>query len=372
MKQVANYFTLAGLLLIAGLTIGLGSCKKDKKNDEPGPDAFDKQALLQNVASKVIVPGYNNFNAALDSVILSYSGFKNAPSVSGLHTIRKQLHTAYLLYQRISVYEFGPAEQELLRMSFNVFPTDTPQISSNIASGNYNLASNVNNDTRGLPALDFLFYGVNLSDAQLIQSFSTGKKQYVSDVLNALKAKTGTVLAAWQNSYATQFTSSLGTDIGSSLGFLVNQINFELDHLKNAKFGIPLGKKTLGTPLPKSCEAYYSQQSLTYALADLEAIEMAYLGKSPGGEDGTGLDDYLEHLQTGYNGGSLNAAIKNQFAAARAAIMAISGPLSSAVVTNPAPVSTAYNELAKLLVLLKTDMPSALGVIITYQDGDGD
>jgi hypothetical protein len=28
--------------------------------------------------------------------------------------------------------------------------------------------------------------------------------------------------------------------------------------------------------------------------------------------------------------------------------------------------------LVKLLVLLKTDMPSSLGVVITYQDGDGD
>ena len=29
-------------------------------------------------------------------------------------------------------------------------------------------------------------------------------------------------------------------------------------------------------------------------------------------------------------------------------------------------------EIVKLLVLLKTDAPSVLGIVITYQDGDGD
>jgi hypothetical protein len=36
------------------------------------------------------------------------------------------------------------------------------------------------------------------------------------------------------------------------------------------------------------------------------------------------------------------------------------------------PAETAYNEVRNMVVYLKTDMPSALGILITYQDNDGD
>jgi hypothetical protein len=46
--------------------------------------------------------------------------------------------------------------------------------------------------------------------------------------------------------------------------------------------------------------------------------------------------------------------------------------LANAVVNNSSPVNTAYLKIVQALVLLKTDMPSALGILITYQDNDGD
>ena len=56
----------------------------------------------------------------------------------------------------------------------------------------------------------------------------------------------------------------------------------------------------------------------------------------------------------------------------RSKLIAINGVLSNQIVANPTLVNAAYIEHLKLLVLLKTDLPSNLGVVITYQDGDGD
>jgi predicted lipoprotein len=184
--------------------------------------------------------------------------------------------------------------------------------------------------------------------------------------------KINNVLQNWNSAYRTTFINSLGTDVGSSIGFLVNQINYELDYLKNAKIGIPLGKKTLGTPMPSNCEAYYGGQSVEYALKTLQAIENLYLGRSAAGINGKGFDDYLNHLNIKYGETTLDAAIQAQFGVAKSKLSAIQNPLSEKVNTNAAVVDAAYTELVKLLVLLKTDMPSNLGVVITYQDGDGD
>ena len=350
-------------------------CKKNKNNEpEEVENPFDKQGMLQNMADNVIMPNYTAFSISLDSLISSYNLFKSNTSTVDFQIVKLKLHIAYLKYQQISLYEFGPAEQQAVRMNFNVFPTDSVQIKTNISSGSYDLLMASNLDAKGFPALDYLFYDMNKTEAQIIQSFSASanKKQYVSDVLTEIQTKMSSIITTWNSSYKNQFVNSLSTDVGSSIGFMINQLNFELDYLKNAKIGIPLGKKTLDIALPEKCEAYYGTQSLEYALATLTTVENTYLGRNINGADGKGFDDYLDHLNVQYGGGTLNSAIKNQFNTVRTKLNAVNGILSNQIINNPALVNSAYVELVKLLVLLKTDMPSNLGVVITYQDGDGD
>jgi predicted lipoprotein len=152
----------------------------------------------------------------------------------------------------------------------------------------------------------------------------------------------------------------------------VNQLNYDFEFLKNYKIAIPLGKRTLGTPLPEKVEGYYSKISIQLAAEQFKAIENIYLGKSKLGVDGLGLDDNLVHLKSEYNGGTLSDAIRAQITTVLSKIQAIPDPLSSSITNNPAIVDAAYVEMQKLVVLFKTDMSSALGVLITYQDNDGD
>jgi hypothetical protein len=43
-----------------------------------------------------------------------------------------------------------------------------------------------------------------------------------------------------------------------------------------------------------------------------------------------------------------------------------------AVNTEQSKVQDLYNEMQKMVVLLKVDLSSALSILITYQDNDGD
>ncbi|MCU0360120.1 MAG: imelysin family protein [Bacteroidia bacterium] len=360
------------LLLVLSL---LGCKKKDDTNtDKDLPDeAFDKQALLINIADNVILPNYTRFESDLNMLNATFQAYSNAPTLAGLDSVKIKFQAAYKSYQHISLYEFGPAEQVVVRNNFNVFPTDTTQINSNIASGSYDLNMVSQLDAKGLPSLDFLFFGRNNSTAAVHALFasSANRRNYVKQVILDMKFKADAVIAGWA-AYRTTFVSSLGTDVSSSIGYLINQLNFELDYVKNAKIGIPLGKKTLGIAVPNNCEAYYSGNSLEYAIESVKAIESLYLGKSTEGIDDKGFDDYLNHLKIQRGSEALTSAITKQFAVAFSKLNAIASPLSQQVLSNPSHVDAAYVELVKLLVLLKTDMPSSLGVVITYQDGDGD
>ncbi len=365
---------LKGLVVLVIVFALFAGCKKNNKNsNETDAAPFDKQALLINMADQVIVPNYEAFSQSLDSLILEFNSFRSKTTLNQLEIVKLKFNKAYFNYQKISPFEFGPAEENIVRMNFNVFPTDTAQILQNVATMNYNFSSASNLDAKGFPALDYLFYGKNKNASYILQTFvaSDLKKQYTSAILIDMKVKIFAVLSAWKNGYRNQFINAQGTDVGSSIGFLVNQMNFELDYLKNSKIGIPLGKKTLGIVLPEKCESYYNaEQSLTFAIATLEAIESLYLGKNK--TDGIGFDDYLDHLKINRDNTTLNAAIKMQFDLAKTKLKALSNNLSQQIKNNSALVDPAYMELVKLLVLLKTDLPSNLGVIITYQDGDGD
>jgi len=146
--------------------------------------------------------------------------------------------------------------------------------------------------------------------------------------------------------------------------------------LKNYKIALPVGivpsaGTQAGDPLPQKVEAFYSGISSELVLIELTTLQDIYLGRSAQG-DGAGFDDYLTKINAQYNGGLLNDAINSQFASALSKLQSVPDPLSQTIQTNPSAVTASYAELQKLLVLMKTDVPSSLGVLITFEDNDGD
>lgn len=369
MKQIIS----ASLLLV--MVFAIAGCKKKKQSQEEEENlAFDKTGMLSNYSSNIIF-NIQFAKNSIDSFAAAYNGFVSNKTPQTLALVRQKFVVAYKDYQYMELFGFGPAENEIVYANFNTFPTDTAQIASNISSGSYNLATVSNLDAKGFPAIDYLLFSPGRTDAEIVNLFagSVNRVTYVSDCIGDMQTKTANILNGWTNGYQSTFNNSTGSEIGSSLGLLVNNLNFQVDLMKNAKVGIPLGKKSLGTILPEKCEAIYTNTISVSLISEcLKNIENVYLGRSLSGADGLGLDDYLDALGAQHNAGSLNDAIKNQFATAKAKLALVNEPLSLAVANDAATVDAAYVEMVKLLVLLKTDMPSALGIVITYQDGDGD
>jgi predicted lipoprotein len=351
---------------------------KDKKNEQPQAD-FDRNGMLINIGNNIIIPNYQNFNSKVITMDSLLTVFNLNPSASGLINLQNAFKDAYISYETVSMLDFGPAEQEVLRVTVNIFPCDTSKINTNISTGGYNLDAASSAAATGFPALDYLLFGTGADNTEILAKLTTDskaaeRKAYLAALSNQIKAKANNVLNGWLPSggnYINTFINASGTDMGSSVGYLVNQINYELDNLKNAKIGIPLGKQSLGVIYPEKTEGYYSGISLQLALTQVSTTQNIFLGKS-GSNDGSGFDDYLTQIDASYNGGSLSLAINNQFNTAIAKLNLVPNPLSGTIQSNPATVDTAYVEIQKLLVLMKTDMPSALAVLITYVDNDGD
>lgn len=331
---------------------------------------FDRKALLQHYAQDIIPEKYSTLNDNVLALDLVWKQFKSQPNETNLQALRSSFVECYKAWESCSVFEFGPAEQMLLRANVNTFPTDTFKIGSNIRNANFNLTTASNIDAKGLPALDYLFFypkdGVGfLSD--------TSNQFYVDEVINDIRIKVNFVNVLWnETSYREAFVAKDGVDIGSSLGLLVNQLNYDLEVLKTAKLGIPLGKKTMGVALPKMVEGYYSGISKELLLLNINSIKNIFAGNVNDQITGIGLDEYLKAVSAKSNGVDLDVKIFEQLASAKYAIEQIPSNLSVAIVSQPSLVETAYTEVQRTIIYTKSDMPSALGIMITYQDNDGD
>ncbi|GHA63316.1 imelysin family protein [Pontibacter akesuensis] len=365
-------YTVVALACLATFS----GCGSDSEGEGP-KTAYDRTAMVNNYAENLIIPAYTTFNSKTDALATAINAFTATPSAATLAAARTAYLDANKSWQDVSAFEFGPASDELLRTNLNIYPTAANEIEGNIAAGTYNLQATENLDAKGFPALDYLLYGAG-TEAEVVAKYTTGnsaanRKKYLQDVTNLIKQRATTVHNAWTTGgFAAKFKQAEGTAVGSAVGNLVNELNSDIDLTKRAKLGFPSGRFNSGTPLPEKVEAYYSGNSLELLKQTIRAEKAVFMGQSANGTNGPGLDDYLDHVGAMYGQGLLSEAIEAQFDAALAAANAVQGPLSEAVVSQPQAVTKVYDEMQKLIVLTKTDMPAALGVTITYVDNDGD
>lgn len=341
---------------------------------------FDRQGMLTNIGQHIIFPAYANFNSKAGILEESIHDFTHQPATATLAAAQDALKETYRAWQKVSLYEFGPAEEVALRMSVNSFPTDFPAIENNIASGSWNLSFYSSLQKKGLPALDYLLFSEN-SPEEIVAAYTTAehaadRRQYLHDVADELRALALEVYTGWTpegGNYLGEFSTSTGNDAGSPLSLLVNQFNQGYEVTKNKRLGIPKGTSSAnGTPFPKAVEAYYSGISLELMQTNLHAVEALFRGEA-NGTDGLGLDDYIEAVyQAGNIQDDLSTTILTQFQSIHEAVAALPAPLSEAVVSSPGKADAAYTELIGLMQYIKADMPQALGVNISYFDNDGD
>ncbi|MCA1762983.1 MAG: peptidase M75 superfamily protein, partial [Flavobacteriales bacterium] len=127
-------------------------------------------------------------------------------------------------------------------------------------------------------------------------------------------------------------------------------------------------------PLPEKVEGLYSGvYSREMLTRNVEAWQNLFNGTSREGVNGPGLDDYLNYLGTEFEPGMpLQEEINNRFDLVLNQTETLSPNLAEAVVNQQNQALEVFDEMQRVVVLLKVDMTSALGIQITYADNDGD
>jgi predicted lipoprotein len=336
---------------------------KDKTNTTT--TTFDKGPIMVNLADNYIIPAYDSLQLKTTLLQAKWDQFLGNMTSVMLSEVQLAWMDANRSFQTVKLFDFGPALNVGLGGALGTFPADTAQIQLNISNGSYDLLTAENIDAIGFDALDYLFFR---PDALNTIANSIGTQNYISALLTKMNNEINSVVSAWNSGYRTTFVAGVGTSSTSPFALLVNSLCKDFELAKTTKLGIPIGMQSLGIIQPHYLEARRSGMGQTLLIENMQAVKNVFQGIGIDGTNGQGFDDYLNAIEKS----TLSTTITNRFDYLITAPMSWSGGIEGMINSENQTLIDYYNYIQGTVVYLKTDMSSAFGVLITYQDNDGD
>ena len=361
--------------LLICITVLVYACSTSTEIPGAPTDSFNRKGLLEHVAEAIIIPSIGNFNTELITLKSKVLAFNATPNSLTLEDLRTSWFIAYKAWQHVEMFNVGKANELAFVNYFNVYPTTVADIEANVIAGAYDLEHPNNHDAQGFPALDYLIYGLATTDAEIIEKYTTDSnaanyKKYLLDVITKMESIIALIVNDWNGSYKNEFINNSGNTTTSSLKQLVNDYVFYIEKgLRAKKIGIPAGNFS-DTALPEKVEGFYKQTaSKELALEALRAVNNMFGGNAfSSSTSGLSFKAYLEALDKG----DLATMIENQFHVAEAQVLSLDHNFYTQINTNNSEMTKAYDELQKIVVLLKVDMLQTFNIGIDYVDADGD
>lgn len=379
-KNIKLRFSL--FLIILGIGI-VSACSKSNEVSDAFEN-FDRKSMLTNLGTKVIVPLFEQFyqkTSTLEQTLTAYTA--DPQSEEKLKAAQQAWIAAAIAWKEASVFKQGPIEDKFLLSNVD-FSTNGVYLNISLLEKTIIEATSIDNafieskgaTVKGIHAVEYLIFDKSQNNSNIISLLtganSTKRRSYLLALSTNLKNQGKVIIDEWNSSYLSTFQNADGRDINSSLGKLSNKLIEQIYTIRDERIGLPLGKRNNGTVQPELVESYLSGVSVTLAINELKGIEDAFLGRTPAGVNGVGIDDLLDKLGAKSGEELLSSKIKNQFTSVYAKLNAIQNPLSLAVINSKTDVQTAYDEIKKLQVLMEVDMINNLGVLLTFSDNDGD
>lgn len=388
MKMKFNWKTLFCAGVILSMVLSCSKKRNDEKGETVGPDTqpeqtvASRQALLENIADHFILPGYANFKVKAEYMDSQGKAFTTKPNDSTLVAFRSAWVDAYIEWQKVAMFNVGPAEAYVPTSYFNSFPTKTVEIEQNIISTpNLDLPSTYSQ--QGFPALDYLINGLG-NDAETVARYTTASDAalriaYLNTLTERIKSIFNTINDGWYTGgYRAKFVGNTELNAGSPTSHLINAFVYHYEkHLRSGKIGTPSDAfGAAGKTFPEEVEAYYKKDlSKTLAKTSHQAVIDVFNGKSF--KTGTEVYSFKAHLNAlgatdSKTGENLSAIINTQFVTVEEKLNVLSDNFAQQITNDNIKMLYTFNAMQTTVRLLKVDMVSAMSVTITYVDSDGD
>ena len=355
----------------------------DSSSEAGNKTNFNRESMLTFWADSLIIPSQIKFEKEMQILDESIMEFAKTTNKESLNSVRLNWLKAYKAWQYIEMFNIGKAEEIYYPFRMNIYPVNSARVENNVSKRIENIENPNDYSCQGFPALDYLLFGLNSDQEELLKKYTTvdpsndnnNYMNYLLIVSNKMLELTNTVVIDWQT-YRNTFIASTENTMTSSINKFTNDFIYYYEKgFRANKIGIPAGVFSGGV-LPDRAEAYYKKNvSKELSLEALKAITNFFIGKPFGdnnSETGISFKHYIEFFETKKDGISLAELILKQFDLSKESINKLNDDFTIQLDNNKMDMLITYDIIQKAVVFMKVDMLQAININVDYQDADGD
>jgi uncharacterized protein len=379
-------FAVAGLLVVA-------SCGSSGPGADAPADSFDRSALLDHLANRVLLPAQTGFAAAADALPTALTAYCDAldggqPGAT-LEAARAGWASAIDAWEAADALLVGPAamDHKAIRDRIYSWPllstcgVDRDTASSFTDPTSYDAATRLVN-VRSLAAIEYLLY--TTETAHTCATPPAGWDALGADLPRArcrlalalardVATNAAALAAAWRRDggdYVGQLV--MAGQVGSTISTAQEGVNrvsdamFYVDRMvKDMKLAEPAGIAvnacgTVDAPCEREVELRYADRASTAIRINLRALREVFTGTTTATATGPGFDDFLGAL--GHT--DVSDRMVSKLDAAIAAADALPDSLLTALATDYAKVVAAHRALTAFTDDLKSQFLTLLALEI--------
>lgn len=322
-----------------------------------------REDALRELVLEVVTPDTEEVDESSRRLVRDLTSLEATPSQSALATTRTAFRRALLAWKRAACFGAGPVVETsaLVRAAF--WPVRTVAIEQGLAGPaalDERFVAELGVDLKGLYALEYLLFSA-ASGTPSFDAPEAAKRRRLAVLLSRNVAEhAGRVKRALGDGQAYAERFAAGGQ--ASLSQVVERLILVAEHVAAQRLALVTDLEKNGMLRAALVEGAPSGISHELAYTELVAAERLYRGS-----EGRGLEELVARTAP-----AVRARVDERFGRALAAVRAVGVPLERAAREHRAELAAAAAAAKELELALKVDLPSALGVTITFAATDGD
>ncbi len=335
---------VAVLVAVASLAAASLAVACSSGADTDAKATHGRAAVAEALRQEVIVAGYIALAERADELAASLHAAcaGTAARAPALEAARDAWRRTQRQWSATRSYRFGPTQQlrAMPKIAYRIDPAKIEKLLGGTDPLSEDSVARLGADQRGLGAVELVIFGATAIDER--------RCTFALAAASAVAAAAHTVVDAWQDDPPAAEDAFIADS--------VNAMIFALAEVTEMGLGVLVGPNLQDAALVDGGAAHAAQQDFAAVLDSVEAMRA--------GGAGGGIGALLRAMSP-----DADRRLSQQLREASVAVAQLAVPLGQ---TPPAGLASTHGALRQVLVTMRTEVASLLGVTLQLGDADGD
>ena len=345
-------------LLMIAITMIIVACSSSDDN------IFSIENNLEDIFDSGIRPQVQELQNEAANFDLLVTAFNETPNEENFNALRTSWQTLTLSWKSLEAITIGDFALISRVTAIHFWPIEVETLQQNIQ--NYTETDfSLDARARGLGALEYILFA-NDYNTFINNDNATNYIAYLNVITDQLRSDINSYDQAWLD-FEEEFKTGVESSVTGTQSELINEVIVTFFDIIVTKIQGAILSNEEGT-VPLNSETPYSELSLEIIEVQIEFIERLFSGNFSESIGTVSIYDQLNDLGRS----DLVENLDTQFELVLSNLLTEENSLEYLIINNSQNLETIEDSIRTLSVLISNDVVSALDILITASDNDGD